>query len=550
MADIKFQMTGEISDAARSMAEFIRLQEKVDAEFDQMSKSAGKADRAVKKIGSKKKDIKGVNDEVGGFNKAAGTAATRATNWIKGFVGISLVVKSIQMMVSELQKASEIQKNMLGIAVDWEKETMKVAHLRGDVSESGVRAAQKDVADLAKKAGVSLEVASQIQFYSESALGSGTDVARTGAANIAGFAAAANLTPEEVKQIPKLFSVMRAGTDEEQKKILNQLYEATRQSIAESGEYIKPFISTAVGDVERGFTLSQSLARMTAAIETTGSVEEAATMSGRLADIAAGRTKKGLEFMTTEAGMRGLDYAGMTDPQRLEFSRRLYGEFKGEGNMDVLKTQLDVKGFSAMRALFSDVGQEKYAAVLAGVRAAEERDTVERMAEQYKSSLTGMKTLQDVNVQIDKARSGRTAFASAMLEEQVKALEEQFYAQADVRNKFASSLWNTVTFGTGVRGIARESLITKGLSAAHEEALRSGDTQAIEDIEAMQAQGMGVLKSTESIDEFMRLTDNLNAMRRVNRANSASKEDMAAMTAALKENTEELRRKNMTPAVE
>jgi hypothetical protein len=50
----------------------------------------------------------------------------------------------------------------------------------------------------------------------------------------------------------------------------------------------------------------------------------------------------------------------------------------------------------------------------------------------------------------------------------------------------------------------------------------------------------------------MRLTDNLNAMRRVNaeRANSASKEDMAAMTAALKENTEELRRKNMTPAIE
>ncbi|GAH18327.1 unnamed protein product, partial [marine sediment metagenome] len=190
-------------------------------------------------------------------------------------------------------------------------------------------------------------------------------------------------------------------------QILNQIHAATAGSIAETGEYLEPFISTAVSDIERGFTMGESLARMTAGIETTGSIAEAATMSRRLVDIAAGRTKAGLKFLTGQAKKRDVDFGALTDPQRFEFVRGLYHEFQKAGTMDVLKTKLDVRGFAAMRALFSEVGERKYFGMLPVIEEAAGGTAVQQMAEQYKGLLTAEKTQIETRGTLAKARTGR-----------------------------------------------------------------------------------------------------------------------------------------------
>lgn len=474
MADIKFQMEGEISDAARSLAEFIDLQESVDKKFDGIAKSAGKASAAAGKFGRAKGKVKGIKDEVTGFNAAAEKAITSVKNWVGGFVGLSGVVRSIQNLVAEMEKARTLQKEMLGTAVDVEKTVMKTAHLRGDVSDAGIAAARSDIASVAQQAKVSLPVAAQIQFFSESAMGAGTVAAGTAAKNIAAFSGAAGLSPDEVKMIPKLFSVMKADTSAKQMKILNQVYKAAGGSIAETGEYLQPFISTAVSDIERGFTLPQSLARMTAAIETTGSVAEAGTASQRLADITAGRSERGLKFLTEQAAKKGVDFASLTDPQRMEFARAMYGDFKAAGQLDVLKTQLDVKGFASMRAMFSETGQRKYKQMLPQIEAAAGSDAVKRMAGQYESTLTAQMIGRQTHQQLTEAMTGRQRHIASDFEMMIDDIQRQAHA---IPETFGESLTLAIDPESIERKKIARTLINQSLWKEYfaEQPLESGE---------------------------------------------------------------------------
>ena len=320
--------------------------------------------------------------------------------WLTAFASIGTVVQGLRAIVSEMKEATALRREMTEVAKTTEELTIKIANLRKDVSAGGIAAVTRDVAAIATQTKIPFDVASRALFYSESAMGAGTPQALAAATTIGQFAAPAGLKPDEVRLIPKLFSITGATDRQKQLQILNQLHAATAGSIAETGEYITPFLSTAVSDIERGFTLSQSLARMTAAIETTGTVSDAATMSGRLADIAAGRNVRALKYLTEQGRTRGVDFTALSDPQRLEFARRLYHEHQAAGTMDELKTKLDVRGFAAMRALFSEVGERKYYSMLPEIEQAAGGTAVQTMAEQFKGTLTAQEAGRETTVQL------------------------------------------------------------------------------------------------------------------------------------------------------
>ena len=106
----------------------------------------------------------------------------------------------------------EFRKESLNAAIKLEKLAIKIAYLRTDLSTGGLEAVIQDISDIAMKADVPLEEAEEILRYCECQLGPGTDFAKTAALSIAQFAAPAQLSPREVKKLPKLFSVMKADT--------------------------------------------------------------------------------------------------------------------------------------------------------------------------------------------------------------------------------------------------------------------------------------------------------------------------------------------------
>jgi len=411
MAKTKFILE---ADEARAVHAYLKV---VEAQ-----RKATDGQRKVNREGKKGEQV------MGGMARSAGT-------WLASFATIGTVVQGIRSVVSELEKAAQLQKEMHEVALTTEQQVLKIAHLRRDVSPGGISVVTGDVEEVARASSISLDVAAKALFFSESAMDAGTAKAKAAALSIGQFAAPAGLLPEETTLIPKMFDLFGATTGPQQMWMLNQLYAGTASSIAETGEFIKPFITPLVTAEEQGFTFAEALAQMVAAVQTTGSVEKAGTASKRALEIAAGGTKKAIKYYTTEAEKKGLDYSSMFAPERYEFVRELYQEVEAAGPaaMDVFKTTVGGKGFQYMRQMFGEVGQRKYWEVLPQIEAAAGAGYVEQMAAQYKETMTAEATQMGTRGQMAGAETGKKVRPVDVLQEMSEAMRKQVKSLAETK---------------------------------------------------------------------------------------------------------------------
>lgn len=550
--DIEMHWASEMGDVLRDNARLIADLEKQDKSLQGVARSAGKAGEAMRKsTGDARKGAKGVTTEMTGVEKATAAAATQAANYVKGFVGIGGILMTVRALTQQLAEQRSLQKEMLGTAVGFEGQALKIAHLRGDVSPTGIKGAQSSISQIAMANKVPLDVAASTLFFAESSMGAGSPAAYSAAQSITEFAGAAGLTADEVQQIPKLFGALKADTPKKQKAVLNQLKEAAGRSIAETGEYTQNYIPTAVSDIERGYTLPQSLSRFTAMIDTTGSVAEASTQSQRLADITAGRNEKALEFLTKQATRRGQDFGAMDDPARLQFGRQIYQEFKAAGRMDDLKTQLDVKGFAAMRAGFSETATRKYADTLPAVTAAAGSDQVQQMAKQYQSTLTAQTAARETQRVLSEAEAGRQRAALADFNAMVDDIHKQSKMNArGVGNNLSLALMPE----SFEKKTIADSLIRESLARERFKAEAAGDPERLRRIQSMQFNMPDVLTQQPGyIEDVFNMTDGFSDVAgdprmKYSRPGGAFEKGIEAyfesLIAATRENTEELKQLN------
>ncbi len=370
-----------------------------------------------------------------------------------GLLGLpAAFIKGIKDIVAEFEKAAQLQKEMYGTAATTEQQIIKIAHLRGDVSRESLKAVRQEVEEIAKQTAVSMEVASKAFFFAESGMGAKTPAARTAAKAIAKFAAPAALTPEEVSQLPKLFKAWGAGTPEAQFKLLGQLQKATALSIAETGPYLQAFMEPMVTGRVMGFKFSELLALMTAAVEATGGVEEAATaVSGTLL-ISRGKTKRGLEYLTEQARKRGVDFSKLEAPERLGFTRDLYQELEKQGPaaLDLFVTRVGGKGFKYLQEMFGQVGEQKFREVQPEIESAT-GELIQAMADQYLTTISAITEQIKRRSQISAARIGEEKEPITVLEEMAKDILE--------KAKAGAKRWETIGFGLtpGFLGMERRS---------------------------------------------------------------------------------------------
>jgi len=415
------------ADAAKAVNAFLKV---VDAQNKAID-GTRKMSREGKQAG---KSMDGIGRSVAG--------------WLAGFASVGTVVQGLKNIVAEMNEATQLQKEMMGTAVDVEQIIMKIAHLHGDVSAGGLAIQRKRVGDIAKETALSLEVTANALFYGESAMGIGPP-GESAARVVAKFAGAAGLKPEETMLIPAIFKIIEANTEKQQMAAVNQLRRATWASIAETGPFVQPFIEPLTMAMQWGLTYEQALAQMTAGILSAGGVEKGATAVRAGTEIALGKTGKALEFFYKESAKRKLDYGQMRGPERYEFLRELFVEFEkaGPAAMDILKVKVGGKGFKHLVAMFGKVGREKYAEVLPLIETAEEDAAVQRMFEQYLTSLTAITTQMKRREQISAARIGERRAPLTVLEDM----------SADILKKArgGAARWETVGFALTPAAVER-----------------------------------------------------------------------------------------------
>jgi len=388
----------------------------------------------LKVVDAQKKTERGmrnINREGAKTNKTMAGIGRSVAGWLGGFASIAGVVRGLQAINAEMEKSKRLRGEMYQVAQTTEQLSLKIAHLRKDVSESGLGGVTKDIAEISRRTAASLESVTAALFYAESAMGAGTPAAKAAALTISKFAAPAGLVPEEVKLLPKIFDIMKADTEKKQMAILNQLRAATGASIAETGEFIQPFIRPLVGYLQRGFTFPQAAGRMVGAIQVAGTPEEAATVMRTALDIGAGRTEKAMKFYGAEARKRGIDYGTLADPERFAFAQTLFqeAEKKGPATMDRLKVMVGAKGFEAMRRMFGEAAQRKYMEVFPEIEAAATATDVQNMAQLYQKLLSAEKTGRERRVQLGATRIGREMRPSIVYRQMTEDILRDVHAQ-------------------------------------------------------------------------------------------------------------------------
>ncbi len=417
MSDIKLKLETEDRGASKNLAKFYDEVNKVDKEMKDLAASAKKAGRAAGAGMREAGTAAGkTTKKLGSMNEMAVKTAGNITSWLGSFATIGSVVQALRSMVASMREASELRSGMLETTVDVEKQMMKTAHLRKDITAGGIAAVQADITDVARTAHIPLEVASSALFFAESAMGAGTAAAKSAAIAIGQFAGAAQLTAEEVKLLPKLFRALGADTRDKLMVALNKLRAATGGSIAETGEYLVPFMGNVVVDIERGYTYEQSLARQTSMIEIFGPAE-AATASRVSGEITAGRTEATRKWMREQAAEREMDYTAMTNPQRHEFVQGLFQEYKAADKFDEFKAGIgSSKGLKYIELMFGEKATQKYKEILPEIIAAGKSTAVQEMAEQFAMTETAISTDQETNKRLAEARTGRQRAAQTRLD--------------------------------------------------------------------------------------------------------------------------------------
>ncbi len=408
--------------------------------------------------------------QVGGFAGVVDKAGASLTAYATSAISVTAALMSLKGAYREVTQAADEtlrkHRELLDATASLEQLAMIVAQMRGDVSRAGISQAQQDILSISEQYAIPLRQAERALFFGESALGRGTPAGLAAGRTVAMMAGAARLEPEEVKQIPKLYQILDATTEQKQLEVLNMLNRAAGVSIAELGEMTQPFISSVVSLTERGIPYDEALAYMVAAIQTSGSPAEAATMMERLVDISAGRTEAGLEYLSEQYAKAypGGDFRRLTDRERLAFTKELYLRKKAEGPgaMDELKTSLDVRGFAALRALYSDAGLRLFEQAMSEIPASATSGELETMYGEYMSTLTARMIRDETQAMAAAARAGQEYAASGILETQTERLMRHYKAD----RPYGESLFNWLAGGT--RRIMRIQFLKLQLEAAYQ----------------------------------------------------------------------------------
>lgn len=523
MAKTTFVLEAQEAKAVDAYLKVIDKQDKATASLRRMNREAGK-----------------VRGEVGQVGKTADSTAGKIASWMAGFATIGTVVAGLKAVVNEMQNASALRKEMHKAALSTEQLATKLAHLRGDVGRGGLAAVQKDISSIASAARIPLDVAATTLFYTESTFGPGK-AARSAAEVISAFAAPAGLTSEEVKMLPKLMSITGADTRQKQMQLVNMIYAATKGSIAETGEYLQPFVKTATSDIARGYTIEQSLARMTSAVEMTGTADVAAEMSSRIAAITSGRNERALGFMQEEYALdqirqRGIDpsrfykraggrkrgeggpatfdtgaaeaamgakFTDLTDPERLEFVRGLYHRYKEAGEMDVLKTRLDVRGYEAMLALFSPAAEKKYEQMLPAIATAKGSDAVQRMAADYLTTMGAVSQKMQTRTAMGQLRIGSEVEPEVVLGKMTEEVLGQIKSQ--LRGGYESTAFALTPESVEKWHVSR-AIVRQNLALAYEQAGTPERRGYIEDLRARLGQTRLLGRNPQLVGEMYEAT--------------------------------------------
>ncbi len=396
--DIKMLFEGDDRGLLRSFLAINGAVKQVDENLNQIGKKA-----------------KAGNTEFSAMNGLLKTATTSAVGFVGSFASFGSVLKIAKDYNEQLKEMIGLQKEYKTAAASTEQLAIKIANLPGrkDLSAEGLKKVGDLITSISMQTGISRDVAKSLLFYSESAMGSGP-AGMTAAMNIARFASSAQLAPEEVKQLPKLFNLTGATGSEQQNVVLSKLYQAAGNSIAETGEFLNPFVSAVTNYLNRGYSYEESLARMTSAVEATGSVAEAGEMTERLAAITTGRNKKAMEFLEKEAKKQRMDFSSMADPQRTAFVQTLWDQYSASGKRDMFKSEMDSRGYEAMLALFGPAAQKKYNEILPLV-SNPDLSALGTMHGQYMGSITAKSNVREaitasMQTDIGQGTSGATAF--------------------------------------------------------------------------------------------------------------------------------------------
>lgn len=523
-SDLDFKLSANpekaISDLAKviskQQASIVKLKEHNKAARDAQREST-KAMKAAEKGGAAAAENAGkLKNEMKGVGTVSADSLTAISAWVKGFAGISGAAAALANIKKTMAEVAAIQQTMLTDALDFQDVALKVAHVRGKTDVAGVRAAQQDIKNIALEGHVSPQVASKALFFSESSFEPESPEAMASAKTIVGFAAPAGLTPEEIQGIPKLYSAFGADTPEKQNKLLNQLVAGTGGSSAETGPYIQPLVSIANVFKEMGFSFKQTLALFTAQIEVSGTVSKAAEDTRRYVETISGRrTEKSMDFLAGEGKKDGVDFRGMTIPERVEyFGPGVYDDYAEAGNLDELAPVFGGESFKVVQLGASPTARNKYNKILPKITAAENSGHVQKMSKEYAGTLRAMNADLETQIYVSSAKRGEETAALAQIDKIADALLDQYKNRdQDWRG------WMDTTFT--LDGVLSHQLIgeafQQNLGAALEQAETEEQKKRIQDLQWKVA-GTNVFDADTSLQtEVYNITGGLTSVKKLGR---------------------------------
>ncbi len=304
--------------------------------------------------------------------------------WAAGIASVATLRRGLRAVFDEMERIKEAQKTMYDAALTNEDRILKIAHLRGDLSKESRERIRKEIADLALETSVSLEVANKAKFYMESAYGTGP-AAATAALTEAKFAGPAGINPEEITVMPAILKKWEAETTEEQMKVFSQIYAGTKASLADVGQYLPQLIKAQSTAKESGFTLAETIALLTTAIEASGLETAGKTLQSSIL-YGTGRTAKAHKYLSKEVAKKGKEWGEMGSVERYWFTADLYQELheKGPAAEDVFKLALGGRGYQYFQQMFSKTAKRKYEETLPVIIETMTSNIIDVMAEQFK----------------------------------------------------------------------------------------------------------------------------------------------------------------------
>ncbi len=481
---------------------------------------AGKLLSAMSKIVEKYKEV---NGEVKNFGKhgqesgdmvddALGKAANSAKNFIMGFATVGGVIASIKSLVDQMKEIISLRNEMFQTALSVEQIGLKIANLRGDVSKAGMDKVVKDLENISLAGRVSPKIVGGIMESAEATLGPGTPAAMAASINMAKLYGPAGLT-NEGDILPKIFKTANADTSEKQLKILNEIIAAQGGSTVKLGDFLQNYGSVLITDLRKQFTLEQSLAKYSAAMTTSATAGEAATMDEEVTRLLSTPSLKGFKYLKSKAHQQGMDFIQMESPERLAFAQQLYGQFQTKEEKEKFRLAVAPRGgWNSVEGMFSETGQAAAADTKSRLNKVID-NYVENRIKNFEEVLTAKSIESDIAKMFDETKVTGKVSATVLLEAAVKNKWRTEHAGAASNEEFIK-MWANVKEIEQFR--EQRSILRQNLGIAYEKA-PAGRKEYIQDLYT-RAMGMGsATLNPQLIQEISDVTGNFQLQRQTGR---------------------------------